>query len=97
MNKLVLEIVSLGMAVVLAIAVPMYSKHAQMDISDLDHDVSAMASEGAEHDHPVRPVDPIPSVTHLAYPDAMDGYNVQILTPNFAFTPAAINLDVVEG
>lgn len=48
----------------------------------------------AEHSHPPREVDPdkpVPSVTHLMFPDVMDGYNVQILPVNFTFTPADIN------
>ena len=63
-------------------------------------DMTALADEGAEHVHPARPVDPnlpIPSLTHLAFPDALDGYNVQILVRNFTFTPAAINHDVVPN
>ena len=66
----------------------------------MDHDMSAMAEDGVEHGHPERPVNPdlpIPSLTHLAFPDAMDGYNVQILVRNFTFTPAAINRDVVAN
>jgi len=46
------------------------------------------------HDHPVRNVSdalPYPKITHLVFPDAMDGYNVQILVDNFKFTPASIN------
>lgn len=46
------------------------------------------------HSHPLREVAadlPTPSVTHLVFPDAMDGYNIQIMTENFTFTPAAIN------
>ncbi len=68
--------------------------------SETQHDMSAMSDAGAEHDHPARPVDPelpIPSLTHLVFPDAMDGYNVQILTKNFRFTPASINRDVVAN
>lgn len=50
--------------------------------------------DGMAHDHPLLnvPTDaPIPTVTHLVFPDAMDGYNFQIITQNFTFTPAAIN------
>lgn len=46
------------------------------------------------HQHPPREVSPdrpFPRVTHLVFPDSMDGYNIQILTQNFKFTPAAIN------
>ena len=100
MNKVLSGITGIGVAIVFAIATPIHAQNAQMDMSGMDHEMPAMADEGVEHDHPARPVDPslpIPSVTHLAFPDAMDGYNVQILTQNFTFTPAAINRDVVEG
>lgn len=63
---------------------------ANMDMSDM----------GAMHDHPLREVaaDTVaPTITHLVFPDAMDGYNVQILADNFTFTPASINREVVEG
>ncbi|MBU2936457.1 MULTISPECIES: hypothetical protein [Pacificibacter] len=76
------------------------AQQSEMNMSGMDHDMSTMADEGVEHDHPARPVDPdlpIPSITHLAFPDAMDGYNVQILVQNFTFTPAAINRDVVAN
>ncbi|MDP5254253.1 MULTISPECIES: hypothetical protein [unclassified Vibrio] len=46
------------------------------------------------HQHPPREVSsqsPIPSVSHLMFPDVMDGFNVQILTRHFTFTPASIN------
>lgn len=57
---------------------------------------------GAEmtHSHPQREVAadlPIPAVTHLVFPDAMDGYNIQIVTKNFTFTPSAINKDIVSN
>lgn len=72
-----------------------------MDTSDMDMsgDMS-MDSEAMAHDHPLREVavgTPVPTVTHLVFPDAMDGYNIQILTSNFTFTPAGINRAVVEG
>jgi hypothetical protein len=72
----------------------------QTDMSGMGHDMSAMSGENTEHDHPARQVDPdlpIPSLTHLAFPDAMDGYNIQILAKNFTFTPAAINREVVPN
>lgn len=39
----------------------------------------------------------MPSVTHLVFPDAMDGFNIQILTENFTFTPSAINGEVMQN
>ena len=55
---------------------------------------------GQSHAHPVLNVSDTsltPSVNHLVFPDAMDGYNVQIMTQNFKFTPASINRAVVEN
>lgn len=52
------------------------------------------------HKHSQRKIafeSPVPSVTHLMFPDTMDGYNVQVLTTNFKFTPSAINREVVEN
>lgn len=83
----------LAAAFLLTVAAPINAQQSGMDMSD-------MAEDGVEHDHPARPVNPdlpIPSLTHLAFPDAMDGYNVQILVQNFTFTPAAINRDVVPN
>jgi len=54
----------------------------------------------AAHQHPLRPVSPdlpVPMVNHLVFPDPMGGYNIQILTQNFTFTPAAINRAVVPN
>ena len=57
------------------------------------------ANMGAMHAHPPRNVSsdlPVPSVNHLMFPDSMDGYNIQILTKNFTFTPANINLSLIH-
>lgn len=65
------------------------------DMSDMD-----MSAAGAAHQHPPRNVTldaPMPSVTHLVFPDTMDGYNVQIMPRNFTFTPAAINREVQDN
>ncbi|WP_145996755.1 hypothetical protein [Monaibacterium marinum] len=69
------------------------------------HDMASEMSMGdthdhSMHDHPMREVTsglPVPAVTHLVFPDAMDGYNVQILPRNFEFTPAAINRAVQDN
>lgn len=58
------------------------------------------ADEGSEHTHPILNVKadvPQPTITHLIYPDKKDGYNIQILTQNFSFTPARINGDVKDN
>lgn len=56
----------------------------------------SQAEMAAIHQHPPLAVSqdaPVPTVTHLVFPDPMGGYNVQILTRNFQFTPANINRD----
>lgn len=81
----------------LAILAFVTSVQAQSDMADdgtMPLGMSAMDAMPGEHDHPALPVDPglpIPTVTHLIFPDAVDGYNVQILSKNFKFTPASIN------
>jgi len=40
---------------------------------------------------------PKPSVTHLAFPDRVDGYNVQILTKDFNFSPESVDLAVTKN
>jgi hypothetical protein len=84
--------VGLGAAVCIAYSATAPSMPA-MEISIAD----GSTDMGAMHMHPPRPVYadlPVPSLTHLVFPDAMDGYNVQILPQNFRFTPAAINTGV---
>ncbi|MFG6518923.1 hypothetical protein ACGYLX_15855 [Sulfitobacter sp. 1A13496] len=63
-------------------------------------DMPTTMEAGMTHNHPLREVAaglPVPTITHLVFPDEMDGYNVQVLTENFTFTPSAINKDVVEN
>ena len=78
----------------------------QADPMGMDHSAMAMGEDMAnataemDHDHPLLDIAegaPVPTVTHLAFPDAMDGFNIQILTENFAFTPAAINGEVEQN
>ena len=94
---------TLGAAVVFAALLSTNSAPARAEgagMSDIGSNMSASASEGGAHDHAARPVDPalpVPGLTHLVFPDAIDGYNVQILARNFTFTPAAINRDVVAN
>lgn len=90
---------------ILAISAWATTAHAQTDMSDMasggtPHDMAAMDDASGDHDHPALPVDPalpIPSLTHLVFPDAMDGYNVQVLSRNFTFTPASINRENVAN
>lgn len=63
-------------------------------------EMQPQANMAEMHDHPMREVTsnlPAPAVSHLVFPDAMDGYNVQILPRNFEFTPAAINRAVQDN
>lgn len=73
--------------------VSMTMSHA--DMTGMDNDANE-----ANHAHPLREVNsalPAPTLTHLVFPDAMDGYNIQILTEDFRFTPASINREVVDN
>jgi hypothetical protein len=92
--------VGLGVAVCIAYSATTPSMPA-MEMSAMDMSMADGSTEmGAMHMHPPRsvPADlPIPSLTHLVFPDAMDGYNVQILLTNFRFTPAAINTGVKDN
>ncbi|WP_299414744.1 hypothetical protein [uncultured Sulfitobacter sp.] len=91
---------TLGFLAVFAGQVLAQEAMSAMDKGGMSHGMSATGGEGVEHDHPALPVDPslpIPSLTHLAFPDAMDGYNIQILVRNFTFTPASINREVVPN
>lgn len=66
--------------------------HAQMNMAE--NSSTESSSTGNAHQHPALEVSaqaPTPNVTHLVFPDVMGGYNVQILSSNFTFTPAAIN------
>lgn len=70
------------------------------DICSAENPSGNTAGEEMAHDHPLLEVlkdAPVPTVTHLVFPDAMDGYNIQILTENFTFTPAAINSAAVPN
>lgn len=63
-------------------------------------DVYGSGGMDDSHQHPVRNVvaaDNAPSLTHLVFPDAVGGYNIQILTQNFEFTPASINREVEDN
>jgi hypothetical protein len=80
--------------------------YAQSDMSEMDsggamsHDMAPMDETSSEHEHPALPIDPalpIPGLSHLVFPDAMDGYNVQILSRNFTFTPASINRETIAN
>ncbi|MEO9516413.1 MAG: hypothetical protein ABJH45_19530 [Paracoccaceae bacterium] len=65
-----------------------------------EDDICTATDMGAMHKHPPREVaagGPIPSVSHLMFPDMMDGYNMQILPVNFDFTPAAINREAQDN
>ncbi|GAB3478249.1 hypothetical protein [Marinomonas epiphytica] len=63
-------------------------------------EVSSQLDAMSLHQHPLREVAenlPTPTVNHLMFPDVMGGYNVQIMTRNFTFTPAKINQAVEQN
>lgn len=73
---------------------------ADMEICEGTAKDSATSAAMTAHAHPLRDVSPdapAPSVTHLVFPDAVDGYNLQILTQNFDFKPASINREPVAN
>lgn len=78
---------------------PAASAHAAMASAQNDEQMP-MSHAAMGHDHPLVATpegSPTPRITHLMFPDAMDGYNIQILTENFTFTPAAINRDNIAN
>lgn len=63
-------------------------------------EMSSSAAMDMQHSHPPRPVNldlPLPELELQILPDAMDGYNLQLLPKNFAFTPARINQPVRDN
>lgn len=99
MERLAYLVIGASLAVVVMTYWPgrqidMSSRTVEMEMTETSAKMLAMHDPGAMHQHPPREVSPdlpLPGVTHLMFPDAVDGYNVQILTRNFTFTPAAIN------
>jgi hypothetical protein len=99
MEKIAYLVIGAAFAVVLMTLLPMAQMTVPLpadgaDMSGMEMDASEMSQMGAMHQHPPREVSPdlsAPSLTHLMFPDAMDGYNIQILPRTFTFTPAAIN------
>lgn len=67
---------------------------------DMHHTDLKKATAGdvlmGEHRHPMREVDlgqPAPAISIEAYEDAMSGYNIEIKTENFVFTPEHVNTE----
>lgn len=61
---------------------------------------SEMLGMVGTHKHPLREVShdlPVPTLTHLVFPDAIDGHNIQLLVEKFKFSPASINREVVDN
>jgi len=97
---------AIGVVLTVALQTTRAMDHSGMNGMDMGEATMADMSEmnmsamGAAHQHPLRNVTadaPIPSVSHLVFPDVMGGYNVQILPRNFTFTPAAINREVRDN
>lgn len=97
MEKIAYLVIGAAMAVVVMTLMPVARGYVGDDMPGTAGE-SAQAPRvqaiEATHRHPPREVSPdlpMPGLTHLMFPDAVDGYNIQILPRNFAFTPAAIN------
>ncbi len=102
MEKIAYLVIGAAMAIVVMTLLPMshMNKSPGMTDTDMPMDMSQMPNMDAMHQHPPREVSPelpMPSVNHLMFPDMMDGFNIQILTSNFSFTPAAINRAPVDN
>ena len=94
LEKLAYIVIGGAIGVALTVALQGTTAMTGMDMGD------TVMADMPDHQHPPRNVAvdaPLPSVTHLVFPDAMDGYNVQIMPLNFTFTPAAINRAVRDN
>lgn len=101
MEKLAYIVIGGAIGMVLTVALQGTTAMDHSAMTGMDMGETAMADMSdmnmSDHQHPPRNVTadaPIPSVSHLVFPDVMGGYNVQILPRNFTFTPAAINREV---
>ncbi len=101
MERIAYIVIGAAVAVVMMTLLPrgMWPERSGIDVrmvmSDVDLDMMATM-----HQHTPREVSAdvlSPSVNHLMFPDMMDGYNIQILTNNFTFTPANINRAPVDN
>lgn len=103
MEKLAYIVIGASFGVALMAILPMVQgadTPPRQSVSTMEMPEDTKNAAMAEHSHPPRevaPDRPVPSVTHLMFPDVMDGYNVQILPVNFAFTPADINRAVQDN
>ncbi|CTQ49371.1 hypothetical protein [Jannaschia donghaensis] len=96
MEKIAYLVIGGAVAVIAMTLLPMGRIDMSSDMRDAEMPMeqAAMSEMGAVHQHPPREISPdlpMPGVTHLMFPDVIDGYNVQILTRNFTFTPVGIN------
>lgn len=102
MEKLAFAVIGASIAVVAMTLIPMFTHDMAMPMDGMAMDETGMSNQdmAAMHQHPLRPVSsdlPVPTVSHLVFPDVMGGYNIQIMTQNFEFTPAAINREAVDN
>jgi hypothetical protein len=65
----------------------------------MSHSNPAVAPTGHAHDHPQREVasELVPTVSVRALPDTKDGFNLQIETTNFSWSPERVNGVVLEN
>ncbi len=70
----------------------------------MNHTMPGMAQDDSlapmVHAHPMVEVDqnkPLPSVSIEVLKDIKDGYNIRLMTKNFAFTPEKVNMTPVQG
>ena len=99
MEKFAYAVIGAGAGIVLTVALQATAGHAP-ETAMAHVAVPAMAGMKGAHVHPPREAPsgmPAPSVTHLVFPDASDGYNLQILVRNFDFAPASINGEARVG
>lgn len=64
---------------------------------DTDHSHGEDTDMQAHDMEMVSPTAPVPTVRVEAVGDTKDGYNVEIVTTNFAFTPETVNEEVVQN
>jgi hypothetical protein len=108
-ERIAFAVIGASVAVVAMTLIPIFTHDMTMPMDGMVMDETVMTGDmccanmsdmAAMHQHPLRPVSPnlpVPTISHLVFPDMMDGYNIQIMTENYEFTPAAINREAVAN